>query len=349
MNNQGAQIAALIPAYNPGEVVIGVVEKTLSQVNHVILVNDGSDETNTSYLKQLAKQYPQVTLIEHPSNFGKGFAIRSGLTQALKADFDYVIMLDSDGQHDPNEIATFKEKIEHTKAPFIIGTRLQTHQMPLKSKLGNMSMAWAFKLVTGKKLVDTQSGYRALSKKFIEVFLSQCKPGRYETEMKMLFLAAKQSDHIEQIPISTIYIDDNKNSKFRPIQDSVRVLSSFLLFAGVGVLSFLLDYCLFLLFTLMANSYFLNAHVLSRVLSSVFNYAITKKYVFANKDSVASTSFKYILAVFTSLLLSSALLYFLVDYLNWNPLVAKPSAELITFFINFFVLKHFVFQKLNDE
>lgn len=210
-------------------------------------------------------------------------------------------------------------------------------------------MSWAFKLITGKKLIDTQSGYRALSGPFIKKFLATCKPGRYETEMKMLFLAAKASQTIEQVPIKTIYIDDNSNSKFKPVQDSVRVLSTFLLFAGVGVLSFLLDYGLFLVLTLLGDHYFLNAHILSRLASSVFNYFATKRFVFNNHDTVTSTAGKYLIAAFISLLLSSALLYLFVDYLLWHAIWAKPTAELLTFLINFFVLRHFVFQKISND
>ena len=230
-----------------------------------------------------------------------------------------------------------------------MGVRTQIDQMPLKSKLGNVSMSLAFRLLTGKKLLDTQSGYRALSKSFIESFLDQCKAGRYETEMKMLMLASKQQKEIEQVEVSTIYIDDNKNSKFRPFQDSIRVLSSYLLFAGVGLLSFLIDYGLFILLTQLAGSYFINAHLLARIGSSVFNYLATKKYVFNNQDTLASTGAKYLMAVLVSLLLSTSILYLFVDYFGWNPILAKPMAELITFSINFFVLKHFVFQKLTDD
>lgn len=335
--------AALIPAFNPGEVVIDVVKKTLHEVDHIILVNDGCDEENTIWLNQLNNSSAKITLINHPSNFGKGFAIQSGLTQALKQGHDYVIMLDSDGQHDPSEIQLFKAKIATHSSPFIIGTRTQIDKMPLKSKIGNISMAWAFKLITGKKLIDTQSGYRALSRTFIKKFLDSCKPGRYETEMKMLFLAAKTCETLEQIPIKTIYIDDNRNSKFKPVQDSVRVLSSFLMFAGVGILSFLLDYGLFLALTFLADSYFLNAHIMSRTVSSVFNYFATKRYVFNNQDSVTTTALKYLLAALISLLLSSALLYLFVDFMLWSPIWAKPTAEMLTFCINFFVLKNFVF------
>jgi len=336
-------LAALVPAFNPGEVVIDVVKKTLSEVDHVILVNDGSDARNTEILNQLDKSSADISLLSHRGNFGKGFAIQSGLNLALQMGFDHVIMLDSDGQHDPAEIQLFKDKLAERDCSFIIGTRTQINKMPLKSKIGNISMSWAFKLITGKKLIDTQSGYRLLSRSFIKTFLASCKPGRYETEMKMLFLAAKTCDSLEQVAIKTIYIDDNRNSKFKPVQDSVRVLSSFMLFAGVGVLSFLLDYGLFLVLTLWGGSYFLDAHIISRIVSSSFNYLANKRYVFNNQSSVASTAFKYLLTALASLLLSSALLYLFVDNWQWSPVWAKPSAELLTFCINFFILKNFVF------
>ena len=338
-------ICGLIPCYNPGPVVKQVVTQALDHLDQLILVDDGCDQDNATWLDELSSQHPDITLLRHPHNLGKGFAIKTGLLEALKGDCDYIIMLDSDGQHHTDDLPLFKDKINQSQPPFIMGVRQDIKAMPLKSKIGNTAMSLAFRLSSGKPLSDTQSGYRALSRDFARSFLENCKPGRYETEMKMLFLAAKLPGPIEQVPIQTIYFDNNKATKFRAVQDSVRVLSSFLLFAGVGILSFLIDYGLFLLFTFYGGSHFLNAHVMARVFSALFNFVATKKWVFNHQQRWLSSAAKYLMAVLLSLLLSSSVLYLLVDRFAWHPAVAKPITELITFVINFFVLRHFVFRQ----
>lgn len=343
--NKANNLCALIPAYNPGAVVAEVVAKTLQQVDKVILVDDGCNRENRQILEQIVATHgSKVELLTHLMNLGKGFAIHSGLQYAVKHDWAYVVMLDSDGQHNPQEIALFKQKLAEAPCEFIMGVRTAIKKMPFRSQLGNVSMSLAFRLFAGQKLIDTQSGFRLLSHSFAASFLQQCPPGRYETEMKMLYLAAKKFNRIVQVEISTTYIDDNKNSKFRPVQDSIRVFSSFLLFTGVGFLSFLLDYVIYLLVLLFGN-YFLTAHLLSRLCSGIFNFWANKRFVFKNEDALVLTGTKYVLAAVLSLLLSTSVLYFLVDYLSVSEMLAKPMAELLTFCLNFLVLRYFVFYR----
>ncbi len=338
-------LCALIPAYNPGEVVTGVIEQTLDHVDHLILIDDGCDYANAQLLNDW-KEHPKVTLLKHQKNLGKGHALYSGFQYFLTMDCPYLVMLDSDGQHDPEEIVVFKQYVEASAPDFVIGIRTDINQMPLKSKIGNVVMSKLFRLITGIKLVDTQSGFRMLSRSFVRCFLNQSIPGRYETEMRMLFLAAKKEKAIVQIPIKTTYIDGNLHSKFRPLNDSILVLATFVKFAGVGLMSFVFDYLLYLMLLTLGVG-FLRAHLFSRVFSGVFNFAINKKMVFKDKSSVLKSASKYMLAAAFSLAISSLLLWLMVDQLTWQAVWSKPVAEILTFVVNFFVIKHFVFKPRN--
>lgn len=337
------RLYALIPAYNPGIVVQEVVAETRKHVDHVVLVDDGCNAENHAFLMALANNHDDVSLLIHENNQGKGFAIHSGLKHILKSNADHVIMLDSDGQHDPQEIERFKEIIRIKDCDFIMGVRQDINKMPLKSKIGNVTMAKLFYLMTRCSVNDTQSGFRLLSKTFMQEFIEACPPGRYETEMKMLYFAAKSHGCVEQVPIKTIYINQNKNSKFRPLQDSFRVIGSFFMYAGVGLLSFCLDYLVYLL-AIFSGIHFLNGHLIARACSGVFNYYANKKWVFKNRDSVMLTGSKYVVAVLISLLISSTLLFILVQKMTINAALSKPLAELLTFCINYFIVKHFVFR-----
>ncbi len=335
---------AIIPAYDPGPVVAEVLNLTLQQVDSVLLINDGSDVENTERLRALASADGRVTLLEHPHNKGKGFAINSGLEYALEHQFSDIVMLDSDGQHNPAHIQSLLQLAHSNRSDLVLGVRSESRQMPLRSRIGNAAMRWLFKLMYRTPVRDTQTGFRYVSPDFARFAMSRIRPGRYETEMKMLMLAAKSGCRIDQVGIDTVYIDGNKNSKFRPLNDSLRVLRAMVLYSGVGLLSFVLDYGLYLLLIGLFGSHFLLAHVVSRLCSASFNFTANKRFVFRNRASWLGSAGRYLLAMGLSLMLSSALLTALVQYTSISAVLGKPLAEAGTFVVNFFVLRHFVFK-----
>lgn len=333
----------IIPAFNPGEIISEVVNKTKSVNKNIILIDDGCDSKNKVILSEL-EQLPEVTLLTHQENRGKGFAIHTGIQYALDNHAQNIIMLDSDGQHRPEELTKFLTFAESNSFELVIGIRTEIDKMPLRSKVGNISMAKIFSFLYGQKLKDTQSGYRMMSRKFAQLFLDNVEAGRYETEMQMLMFAAKSKIHIDQIPIETRYFDGNSNSKFRPIIDSLRVLGSFAKYSGVGFVSFLLDYSIFLFLSSFLGVYFLTAHFCSRIISGTFNFTANRHFVFNNKQPLASAISKYLIAVVISLGASSIILYCFVDVFALKASLAKLLAEASTFLLNYFVLKHFVFK-----
>lgn len=344
MNTQS--IYVIIPAYNPGEIIESVVNKTFDYVDNVVIIDDGCDESNKSILESLKNRF-DVTVLTHDINQGKGVAIHTGLQYCLKQGADYVIMIDSDGQHRPEELQSFLSLAQAEDKPegLVLGVRSEIAKMPLRSKIGNVFMAKVFNFLYSQDLADTQSGYRMLSKKFAQMFLDDIPPGRYETEMQMLILAAKCDVPIIQNPITTQYFDGNKNSKFRPLQDSIRVMKSFFKYSSVGFLSFLIDYSIFLILTSFFGVYYVAAHLASRVVSGLFNYFANKKLVFKHEKSLLKSFSKYLMAVALSLGISTSLLILFVQHFGVDPKISKLIAEGMTFCLNYFVLKHFVFKQ----
>lgn len=334
----------IIPAYNPGSIIKEVVERTFGYVPNIIIVDDGCDSENKAVLGSIPES-KGLTIITHKQNLGKGFAIHTGIKYALEKGAETIIMLDSDGQHNPDELKKFLEFDKNNHHQLVVGVRSEINKMPLRSKIGNVSMAAIFRVLFKQKLIDTQSGYRMMSARFARMFLDNVEPGRYETEMQMLMMAAKNNITIDQIPIETQYIDGNSNSKFRPVADSIRVLGSFAKYAGVGFLSFIIDYSLFLFFTYTIGIYFVSAHILSRICSGTFNFLANRKYVFNHNHSISKSFLKYLVAVALSLSISTVLLYAFVEILNIKANFGKLLAEATTFTLNYFVLKHFVFKQ----
>ena len=337
---------SVIPAYNPGNIVTSIVSEVSKHVDAVILVDDGSDRENKRYLEQCAL-LKNVHLVTFPSNRGKGHAIIAGLQEALNYHPDYIFTIDSDGQHDPKEIPKFKRLIATAPPSYdlIIGARQAITDMPLRSKIGNVFTARLFSAFFKKSLDDTQSGFRVLSSDFAKDIIASIAPGRFETEMRMLIYAVESNRTIGKVPIETIYFDKNRDTNFRPLQDSLRVLVPFSKYTGVAFTSFLLDYSIFMVLSYLLGIYYIFAHILSRTCSGTFNFLANKHIVFKSKSKKLREGIRYISAVLFSLLATSLLLYFFVDLIGFPKAIAKPVAECTMFLVNFMILNKFVFNR----
>jgi glycosyltransferase involved in cell wall biosynthesis len=334
----------VVPAYNPGNIVMSVVSEVSKNVDFVILVDDGSNADNKRCLEKCAC-IENVQLLTFPYNKGKGHALIEGLKEALKHRPDYIFTIDSDGQHDPKEIPKFKHFISTSNklSDLLIGTRQEVEEMPFRSKIGNIFTAKLFNSIFRKSIKDTQSGFRVLSADFAKDVVSNILPGRYETEMRMLVYAAESNRNIGDLKIKTIYFDNNKNSKFRPLLDSLRVLIPLSKYTGMAMSSFLLDYSVFLLLSYLFGVYYLFSHIIARICSGTFNFLANKHLVFKSKATKLSEGFRYLAAMIFSLSITGLLLYCLVDLIGFSKALAKPAAEFTMFLINFVVLNKFVF------
>ena len=220
-------IHVVVPAYNPGEIIIDVIEKPRSHADTVVIVDDGCDAENRAHLERCSR-HSGISLLTHARNCGKGFALMTGIGHCLdrmRAD-DYILTMDSDGQHDPEEIAKFRALLtERPNVHFALGQRLDTRTMPVKSRIGSGVATALFRLQMGTSIQDTQTGMRLLSKPFAQRVYDEVRPGRYETEIDMLILAVHSLAKIDSVEIRTIYLDGNSATKFRALSDSWRVLA----------------------------------------------------------------------------------------------------------------------------
>ena len=340
-------VHVVVPAYNPGEIVVDVVERTRSHADTIVIVDDGCDDRNRAYLERCAC-LPGVSLLTHPRNCGKGFALMTGIGQCLDRmrAGDYILTMDSDGQHDPDDIAKFRDLlIERPNLDFALGERLDRRTMPVKSRIGNSVATALFRLQMGTSIRDTQTGMRLLCKAFARRVHDEVRPGRYETEMDMLILAAHTLARIDSVGIRTIYLDGNAATKFRALTDSWRVLARLVRYTLVSIASFLIDYLLFFLLSHVAGVPYLAANAAARVVSAVANFTGHKMFSFRSAGQTLPKAVRYVLAVAFALSMASVLLYVTVEYLAIGSLIAKPLVDLLVFLINFGVLSRFVFRE----
>lgn len=209
----------IIPTYNNADTLSRVISDVLLYTANVIVVNDGStDRTN-----EILDSFPGIIRIEYKKNVGKGWAIRQGFDKALSWGFKYAITIDSDGQHFAKDLPAFIEELESKQNTLLVGARnMNQPGIPGKSSFGNRFSNFWFRIETGIKLPDTQSGYRLYPIAAMKTKTYVTK--KYEFEIEVLVRAAWQGIKIESVPVSVFYpAREERVSHFRPFRDFTRI------------------------------------------------------------------------------------------------------------------------------
>lgn len=214
-NRANPKIIAIIPSYNEAERIAEVARK-VSKHLPVIVVDDGSSDDTLERLAAL-----DVDIVQHPTNLGKGEALKSGFRAALAKNIDAVITLDADGQHAPEDLPQFVEAYTKTSASLIIGER-DFRQMPFSRRLANNLGQRTLQVALGKLIPDNQSGFRLIDRYLIEAMLDNRETG-FEFEVEMILFCVAEKIAIEWVPIRTIYQDET--SHIKPIQHVIKYLS----------------------------------------------------------------------------------------------------------------------------
>ena len=219
------KIFVLIPALNPCERMIGVIDELLlgDAAVEVIVVNDGSDAACDATF-QAAAARPRVELFCHDRNFGKGAALCTGIRCFLEraGPDDVLVTADADGQHLPVDILAVAAVALKNPDALVLGTRVFRSEVPLRSRFGNDLTRLVFRLFTGNRLTDTQTGLRAIPRCLLSQLL-EAKAGRYAFELEMLLITSRAGVPLLAQNIQTVYLDGNASSHFRPIVDSARI------------------------------------------------------------------------------------------------------------------------------
>lgn len=215
----------LIPAYQPDEALIALINelRRLNPQQYFIVVNDGSNTPTSKKIVDQLAAVPSITLLTHETNQGKGKALKTGLDYFVKhfPDKTGVVTADADGQHVAEDILRVGNTLTE-KNTFVLGVRKFSASIPFRSRFGNEWTRKVFRLFSGVSVEDTQTGLRGLVKNSIPDILSLPANG-YEFEMQMLMHAALHQWPIKQVPIKTVYINQNRSSHFSPFRDTVKI------------------------------------------------------------------------------------------------------------------------------
>lgn len=215
----------LIPSYNPQEVLINLVKELHAGGMEVLVVNDGSSE-EYKRIFDAAREYAEV--IGYDNNRGKGYALKTGIRHlAAKPEVNGFVTADGDGQHSVDDILKTARILESEKT-IVLGMRNLSKEIPLRSRIGNDMSKLTYTLVTGRYLNDNQSGLRGFTADMAK-WLLEVKGNHYEYEMNVLIKAAFMGCPVIEVPIRTIYENNNSASHFKPLLDTARIQSKLLL------------------------------------------------------------------------------------------------------------------------
>ena len=207
-------VAAIIPAYLEEKHIADVARRTLQQLDNVLVVDDGSIDATAAQARQGG-----AAVIVHEQNRGKGESIKTGFRHWLERGLTYVIILDGDGQHLPEEIERFLAAASSGIGELLIGTRMNdVRDMPLLRRMVNRYMSRKISRACGQDIPDTQCGFRMVHRSVIPDLLGGADRFDYETEM--LILASRAGCRIASVPISTVYSDEV--SSIHPVRDTLR-------------------------------------------------------------------------------------------------------------------------------
>lgn len=348
--------AAVVPSFRPDEKLSGVVEGLMQAgFRRVILVDDGSGKEYEEIFQQAAAR-PGCVLLRHKENQGKGRALKTAFAWFLEHPEEDagVVTVDGDGQHDPGDAVRCARALEEDPESLVLGVRcFDGRDVPFRSAFGNKATAWCFRFLCGVRVSDTQTGLRGMGKNFLRALLDV--PGdRYEFETNMLLATSRLGVAIREVPIRTVYLENNATSHFNPLRDSLAIYRQIFRFLSVSLGSTVVDVALFALFNWLlqgvgAELRLLGATLMARLISSLCNFTANRTLVFASKEHPGPAMVRYYLLCGGQAAASYGGVYLLSAVLPLPAVAAKVLVDTLLFFLSFQIQRRWVFGEKREK
>jgi putative flippase GtrA len=307
----------------------------------ILLVDDGIPPEDKPTFESLAAK-PRVHALRHAVNLGKGRALKTGINFFLAElpGFSGLVTADADGQHSARDIVRVSHALLATPDRAVLGCRSFGKEVPLRSRFGNTLTCEVFRFVTGIRVGDTQTGLRAFPTGLLPELIVLTGE-RYEYEMTVLAHLCRLGKAPIEVPISTIYIDNNRSSHFNPVRDSMRIYFVLLRFYASSLIAAGVDFAGFAIAFWITHN-ILASLIVGRV-SSLVNFALNKRFVFKSTISFKGSLWRYTLLALAIAAISYGTMRTVSGYLHWNVLATKVATDTILSLVSFSVQRTFVF------
>lgn len=351
-NTQSQQVTVVLPSLDPDEKLLAVVDGLVSAgFTDILLVNDGSAAENLHWFDRAAEN-SAVTVLTHESNRGKGRALKTAFEYILQNRPDSLgaVTIDGDGQHLTGDILACAKAMIAQADKVILGCRdFDAPGVPPKSRSGNKFTRRLLLLGCGIRLSDTQTGLRAIPRRYLALF-TEIRGERFEYETNMLLEMKRRGIGFSEVRIQTVYEGKNEGTHFRPIVDSVKILRLIIVFMASSLSSSVLDLIVFYIaLRLLPEGKFaiLAATAIARALSSFYNFNLNKKVVFANGADYRPALIRYYCLCLPQMLVSALLVSLLGRLASAGAFVTtalKFCVDTALFFISFVIQREWVFR-----
>ncbi|SDM25433.1 glycosyltransferase [Actinomyces ruminicola] len=335
-------LVVLIPAYRPDGRLPGLVTDLVRELPgcRVLVVDDGSGPEYAQVFRAASARGADV--VGYGRNRGKGAALRTGLSRATelwpRAD---VVCADADGQHRPADIAAVARRV-HATGHMALGVRRFTGPVPLRSRVGNGATALLFRLATGWRLGDTQTGLRGYPAGQT-AWLADVPGERYEWELSVLLRAHDLGLEVEEVEIATVYEPGNASSHFRPLRDSARIYAPLLGFIGASLSAFVIDWIGVMVLHLLTGN-LLASVVGARLVSGTANFFMNRRVFRAAPGTVCRTAVRYV-ALALALLAAGYVLLRVLTGIGVPLWLAKPLGDGLLYAVSYLVQRRAVFRE----
>jgi hypothetical protein len=330
------KIAVVIPCYNTSAHCVNVIARAVEHADGVLAVDDGSTDDTADHL---AASGCAVVRLER--NAGKGAALKAGIANVLQGregllgeDFDYVVTLDGDGQHDPADVPRLVRHAAGSGSAVVIGTR-DPRAMPLRSRIGSHYSRLLFLIGTARYVADTQSGFRLFARASLPALLANVRWRGYETESEVLGKALVLGHEVSAVEIPAIYLDGNRRTQFNAWRDSTRIASVFRTQIAWTVSMAMLDFAAFAAMTLAGWLPPLKANVAARVLAVACQALGRGDFVARTRMLIRHEGIGWVALAFAGHLALTTSLLAIAVKAGIPPIPAKAGAQLVGYLASF--------------
>ena len=365
------QVSIVIPSLNPPDSLIDIVDGLLGAgFEDIILVNDGSDDAHTEVFTHIEED-GCCTVLTHAANMGKGVALKTAFAffKETRPEKAGVITMDADGQHLIGDVVKCAHALIAAPSlsgerpePVVMGVRdFRRPGVPRRNAMGNRITAFAFRVLFGIKLRDTQTGLRGFRSQYIPLML-EIKGDRFEYETNMLVEIERNGIPFLEVEIEPVYEEgSNDRSHYRPFKDSAVIFTRIAKYAVSSIICFLVDISVFY-FAMMLLKSRLGVWgipvctAIGRLISSFINFNANRRLVFRRKKAYGSHLWRYYTLAIAQMCVSAAALWLLALPLGGSRTADLPSqmVSLLTlikalvdtalFFISYNIQRKWVFR-----